>query len=195
MKKYSAAIFSVFLLLGILPTLSQGATTATFDTRIPALPAGAKVAPSCPSGFMPSFDEEANNSSQTFTCVPMPQAANTLVPAEILEKAPVETETETETQIPVALQPVPVVSIGAGGIILGKSKMGCYADQNKEGKTWIMPFFEENTGEWIESDHYGMKHAVGEADVYMVCTTSADGLTTMFVAQGYAPTFFSAKWF
>jgi hypothetical protein len=187
MRHFLIVILAVVLLLGATPAMSQNATL--FDKRIPELPAGADVTPRCPAGSMPSVLEDAKDSQQEITCVPMPQAANMPAPTDPVEQTPIE----HASQSPVPSSPI--ASIGAGGMLFGKRKMGCYAELSKDGKTRLMPFFEEKTGEWIEADHYGMKQALTGVDVYMVCTTSADGLTVMFTAQSFAPTFFSTKWF
>lgn len=133
---------------------------------------------SCPAGYMPQL------TSHPYGCVLSPQAATT----EHLSVGNAAKQTSSVHTSPNA------APIGTGGMILGNIKMGCYADHSKDGKVQLIPFVGDKTGEWIADDHYGTKEIVSKIDVYMVCTTSTNGLTVMLAAEGFEPAFFSAKW-
>ena len=190
MKKLLITISVACLLLGTTPVLSQSNATDTFDTRVPALPAEADVTSVCPSGSMPAYEEEAKDSGQDFTCVPMPQSAKAPAPVEPVENPPVEAALPT----PATVSPSPIAPIGTGGMIFGETRMGCYADRDRDGKTRIAPFFEDKIGDWVEADHYDTKQSVAGTDVYMICEASHEGLTVLFAAAGFPSVSFSQTW-
>ncbi|MDR3423953.1 MAG: hypothetical protein P4M13_02585 [Alphaproteobacteria bacterium] len=84
--------------------------------------------------------------------------------------------------------------IGTGGMVFEKHKMGCYADRNKDGKVWLMPFFENNTGQWVDANTYETQATVDGTDVSMVCEATPKGLTVVLTAIGYPSVSFSQTW-